>query len=404
MLVLCEAIVEVEQMLRQTAVAGNPDERGLEKRSTHEHWVVRGNERETAVLVAARKDNTDSLVSLEYDVHDDHDYKEKKKTKTARSRTLVCRVGFKQSVGHLGREIVVCGVHGHYRTMKMEWPTVWRQFWDRLAHKIRSYGIQFMAGDFNMSFTQVVKELRSRGILCDCVAWYPWVHNAIEVHGQPLGMDSQGIFYIGGSVEVILPWSLKAVDILTAVADKNGRKVQEEGGLDVYETSKHPGQHWSCYRSIAYTETQEQKDLLARLSDLLTPSTSAEELKRIPRREGVFYCPYLRLKHKPLDKSEWLVGGGVHLGAHFPLCMFTENARARSKASAVERAQRKGKGASAKGDNQRKGHGAIRMPTSQGKGKNDIPAVAANTYFGNPTDNRWGTSSSSTGWTSSRNF
>ena len=31
---------------------------------------------------------------------------------------LVCKIGFTQNIGHLGKEIVVCGVHGHNRTMK----------------------------------------------------------------------------------------------------------------------------------------------------------------------------------------------------------------------------------------------------------------------------------------------
>ena len=74
--VLCEENESVEQMLGQPAVAGSCDKQGLEGRSTHKRWVVRGDEPQTVVLVAARKDNTDSLESLDYDVHDDHTHRE----------------------------------------------------------------------------------------------------------------------------------------------------------------------------------------------------------------------------------------------------------------------------------------------------------------------------------------
>ena len=183
-IVLCEASAGVEEMLRQPPEDGNPEQEGLEGRSSHEHFVVRGAESEAAVLIAARKDNTTFLECLEYEVHHDNDYKEKGKTRKARSRMLVCRVGFKQNVGHLGKELAVCGVHGHNRTMKFEWPQALQDFWDRLAAKIHAHRFQFLAGDFNMSVTEVVKQLRSRGIQSDCIAWYPWQHMASELHGQ----------------------------------------------------------------------------------------------------------------------------------------------------------------------------------------------------------------------------
>ena len=100
--------------------------------------------------------------------------------------------------------------------MRIKWRAVWESCWDRLAEFIRSHGVQFVAGDFNMSLTEVPKQFRSRGLSCDCVAWYPWVHRTKRVHRQALGFDSMGIFYIGGIVEVSLPWRLEDIDTLTA--------------------------------------------------------------------------------------------------------------------------------------------------------------------------------------------
>ena len=83
---------------------------------------------------------------------------------------IVAKVDFKQDVGHLGEDIVVCGAQGHNRTMKMECPQQWDAFWDRLARNVRDYNIRLLAGDFNMSLTEVPNQLRRRGIVCDCAA------------------------------------------------------------------------------------------------------------------------------------------------------------------------------------------------------------------------------------------
>ena len=114
-LVLVEASRKIEDLLRQPPKPGSAVAVGLDRRSTHEHFVQRGEEN-SVVLVAVRKDVANSLECLFHEVHDDHPYKEKGKPKMARTRTLVCRVGFKQNIGHLGQDIVVAGVHGHYRT------------------------------------------------------------------------------------------------------------------------------------------------------------------------------------------------------------------------------------------------------------------------------------------------
>ena len=80
-----------------------------------------------------------------------------------------------------------------------------------------------------------------------------------------------------------------------------------------------------------------------------------------------------------MDMSEWLVDGKMHNGAHFPLCVFTKNASARSNDKAIERAIKKeanvraGKGRS--GQSSAKG-------ASKGAEKGSVPAAAA--------DNEWG--------------
>ena len=131
-----------------------------------------------------------------------------------------------------------------------------------------------MAGDFNMSLTEVPKQLRSRGIRCDCVAWYPWqLNRARDGYNQRLDFDSCGIFYIGGTAEVITTWGLNDIDRLTAVA---GDELDPD--LDVYGGSNFPGQPWHCYRSRRENETPADKNLEDRLRDRLAPSTTEAEL------------------------------------------------------------------------------------------------------------------------------
>ena len=49
-----------------------------------------------------------------------------------------------------------------------------------------------------------------------------------------------------------------------------------------------------------------------------------------------------------MDQYEWLVDGKVHNGAHFPLCIFTHNASARSEEAEMRR-QKRGKESQNKG-------------------------------------------------------
>ena len=241
-----------------------------------------------------------------------------------------------------------------------------------------------MGGDFNMSFTQVIVELRKRGIVCDCIAWYPWMHADIRTHEQALGLDSCGIFYIGGNVQVTLTWSLGDLRELTAAV---AGPIESKKDLHVFHGLNHPGQHWSCYKEKKNKERNEDKDLRARLTDLLTPSTTPEEFEKIPKRPGSYYCPYLRFKQKPLDIEEWFVGENIHNGAHFPLCAFTNGSRARSEEKSRERAQRwadKGnKGGKHQGKERTardKGKGIIKgekaSPIWDGKGPSPRAAVA----------------------------
>ena len=206
---------------------------------------------------------------------------------------LACTVEYRQNVGHIGTEVNVLAVHGHYRTMKKQWAKPFKEFWDRLAQWIRDHQIHFFAGDFNMSLTQVINQLKERGIKCDCCAWYPWRHARTQVHGQSLGFDSQAIFYVGGKVQVKLDWGIDSIPEITAVAED-----LKQSSLHEYDGQNVPGQHWACYRSYRGNDADHEKDLAQMLQDLLQQSTNQAELDDIPKRPWANYCPYIRIKQK----------------------------------------------------------------------------------------------------------
>ena len=115
--------------------------------------------------------------------------------------------------------------------------------------------------------------------------------------------------------------------------------------LKRYDAGNSPGEHWSSYRSSKPQDVREldskgSRDLRRKLHDMLTPSASQKELERIPKRPGVSYCPLLRLEQKILSRKVWLVDNHVRPGAHMPLAVWSQSARARSEEAQHRRAEK----------------------------------------------------------------
>ena len=111
------------------------------------------------MLIAARKNYCNEIVQLEYIATADGHYKTNTGKHTATSRIMVARLCLKQNVGYIGLDPAVAVAHGHYRTMKREWKSKpLNTFFNKLAGTIRKHTVTFLAGDFNMSQTQVVPQ------------------------------------------------------------------------------------------------------------------------------------------------------------------------------------------------------------------------------------------------------
>ena len=186
LIILQEAPRELLEHLRQPGVEGVIDE-GLDdtrgggenwlKRPQHEFIGIRGPEKDTSVLIAARTSLVQAVCLRLFRFREDGTYKaktgKKKKSdgprKMARSRILIvsCRMRFFKFPlieDTPEEELVVVSVHLHYQTAKKEvsnGAVSLAKFWDELAAYIVEFRGRIVAGDFNMGLWMVIPELRS---------------------------------------------------------------------------------------------------------------------------------------------------------------------------------------------------------------------------------------------------
>ena len=242
-LVVIEATDGLEQKLKASTPVADIVRHGLCRRPQFGYIVSRSQD-EMSILIAARKDTAASIECLHFESH--ADIAIRFAPSLARSRLMVCKVTFKQSIGHLGTAIVIAGVHGSRRTMNLQWKKAHTKFFNRLAAQICKHNIKFICGDFKMSLTDVPNQLARRGLQCDCVAWYPWqLRGACPAVADPantpaLGLDSCAIFYIGGIVKVKLHYGLTSFNHLCS-RERADDYAKDYAKLDEYADQNTPG-------------------------------------------------------------------------------------------------------------------------------------------------------------------
>ena len=168
-------------------------------------------------------------------------------------------------------------------------------------------------------------EFSSRGLKCDCLAWYPWElgRNYPEAtkYAQQLGFDSMAVCWIGGDVEGRLNWP--HIDRLSAAGRVTRITSDWDETLDTYDVEGSlPGQPWQrcrAKRTSYKTESAVDKHLVTTLEDLLRPTSTLEELEKKFQWRADSYAdsysreprPWLRFKQKKCDTRSWLAGGHV---------------------------------------------------------------------------------------------
>ena len=239
----------------QKAVPGN-----MWQREHYEHHVILTSDSKNAILMAARTNVCEEIEQLHTASWCDGTWRVNGKLKTATTRVMICKFKWKQNIGHLGNEVTVMGVHGHYKTMNMYFAAkVNNELWSKIHALIVEHNVNFLVGDWNMSLPQVVPRLSELGLRVDLCAWYPWLHETQEKDGFYFGMDSCAMFYIGGDVACQLIWDYYSIgDILKdAACDPKQRPRSRQYGpvFDVYcgekngETCNVPGKLWDKFKN-----------------------------------------------------------------------------------------------------------------------------------------------------------
>ena len=383
----------------QKAVPGN-----MWQREHYEHHVIMTQDSKNAILMAARTNVCEEIEQLHTASWCDGTWKVNGKLKTATTRVMICKFKWKQNIGHLGNEVTVMGVHGHYKTMNMYFAAkVNNELWSKIHALIVEHNVNFLVGDWNMSLPQVVPRLSELGLRVDLCAWYPWLHETQQKDGFYFGMDSCAMFYIGGDVACQLIWDFYSIgDILTdAARDPKQRPRSRQDGpvFDVYcgekngETCNVPGQLWDKFKNKK--NEKGSVSLETKLKGLLLPSTTSADLEALAyanAQRGDGKTTYLKLKQKPTDQNEWLldpVSGATHPGAHFPLFLVTANRSSRSQEANERRRQIKiEKG---RGSGRSRGRGAATDQAAQAADGSNLPW--GNTRWASGRDRNWWQSS-----------
>ena len=383
----------------QKAVPGN-----MWQREHYEHHVIMTQDSKNAILMAARTNVCEGIEELHTASWCDGTWRVSGNLKTATTRVMICKFKWKQSIGHLGNEVTVMGVHGHYRTMNMLFAAkVNNELWIKIHALIVAHNVNFLVGDWNMSLPQVVPRLSDLGLRVDLCAWYPWLHETQEKDGYYFGMDSCAMFYIGGDVACQLTWDYYSIgDILKdAACDPKQRPRSRPDGpvFDVYCGEKNgstfnvPGQLWDKFKNKRHEKGS--VNLKTKLEGLLLPSTTSADLAALAAdiaRRGDGKTTYLKLKQKPTDQNEWLldpVSGATHPGAHFPLFLVTQNRSRRSEEADERRSQKY----------IQRGRGSGRSRGRGASGQMQSPVSAANDQAALPWgDTRWASGRDRSWW------
>ena len=299
-------------------------------------------QREVGTIVAVKTNNAEEppLEILHNEVHYDGTFRKGGKNIEAYTHLIIVEPNLRNNTGHLGKKPVTMGVHFHYATAGYQQGLreKHRDFWTKLARLIERHRVVILAGDWNKSMMKVVPELRSRGILIETAAWYPWCGG---IRDTPHA-DSLAIFIVNVVVETKL-----VVDIsMIGDAEPYAGFAQT---LSSWPVTNGPGMLVDSYLPPTKPAGEKVKDFLEHQFQ------TREEFEWRIRNSGSTVVdpekPHCCLitKEKRLMADLWSLNGQFYNGSHFPLCIFTANTGRRSepafrKRKENDRRKRSGRG------------------------------------------------------------
>ena len=342
-----EALLNARGEPKPPAVAGVDAPPGLEGRESFEYLTLRGSE-ECSVLIGLRATMGNQLTLVWWDRRFEGTYRKNKKDVDAYTRVLVAKVSLDHSVAFIGHEHNVMVVHLHHHLANNKWPQRLHNFWPWLVDKLQKHDVKVLMGDFNMALFRVIPELRSRGVVIDLAAWYPW--KALE-DGEAMA-DSCGIFFLNAPGEYKLHRALGDLHdrddrgILSDVRDAghvhDRRPRASRHPTDWIPKQAGPGQPLDVFLPKA-------ADLREKIEPSLQESQESSQMLAeaqaavAARRRDAPTCPHLRVKEKRLDAKLWTLRGANVKGSHFPICAFTNNVGRRAPEALAKRQQKRTK-------------------------------------------------------------
>ena len=281
-------------------------------------------QREVGTIVAVKTTNAEEppLKILHNEVVYDGSFRKGNKNVEAYTHLIIVEPNLRNNTGHLGKTPVTMGVHFHYATAGYQkgLREKHRDFWNKLARLIERHGVVILAGDWNKSIMKVVPELRSRGVLIETAAWYPWCGG---VRDAPHA-DSLAIFIVNIVAETKL-----VVDIsMIGDAEPYAGFAQT---LSSWPVTNGPGMLVDSYLPPTQPAGEKVKGFLER--QFQTREEFARKLKESGSTVVDPAKPHCCLitKEKRLMADLWSLNGQFYNGSHFPLCIFTANTGRRSE-------------------------------------------------------------------------
>ena len=353
---LAECEESVAELLQRPPVEEDPDAQDAAvaasqtqvqkflSRNEHAYVTLRGAEK-ASVCLAVRVETAEDIDLLHWERKYEGLYTSSTKTKNkltpkpkkkAYTRILIGRIKLHNNVGFIGRSLVVAVVHLHFTVGKnmKHFKEGHQEFWNKIAEFCRTFGIDILLGDFNMSLWRVVPELRRRGVPASLVAWYPWT---ADVDGalKPF-TDSMGIFTVREDCT--------ARPALGPEVLFNKEALNE---LDVHHKDNGPGKPLEVYLPKECPLLEKLNETF-RYSNPYVPkdhptavAVGGEGKRGQGGGEGKgvegkrFY-----MKQKPFSTAvATQYKGQVKNGSHFPLAAFTENQTRRSPEAIYRRRQ-----------------------------------------------------------------
>ena len=237
----------------------------------------------------------------------------------------------------IGRVHNVMVMHLHNHLANNNWPDKLTAFWGWFVQKLHQYNVKVLMGDFNMALFRVIPELRSRGVVIDLAAWFPW---KAKEDGEAMA-DSCGIFFLNA------PGEYRLCRNLGHLHEDDGRgilsHVPAEQDLYAHCYDRIPRDNGPGMGLHVYLPKAE-RDLRVKIEPSLQRS---EQSMAVVQAFGAAVaagrrpCPHLRVKEKRLEASMWLCGGVNIKGSHFPICAFTASPGRRTPTALAKRKEKR---------------------------------------------------------------